>query len=102
MTQIDPNDSDKDDVFKQNKALMRVMNLAINNFLTLFAYFTLNPRYTSTMILMAIYMFFVCYLVNDKILPLQIVSNFRIFSIILLIGWTLIIYIDERESKKNF
>ena len=47
-------------------------------------------------------MFFVCYSVNHKIFPLHIVSNFRMFSIILLIGWTLIIYIDERESKKNF
>ena len=50
ITKIDPNNTDKDDVFKQTKVLMRVMNLAINKFLTIFACFILSLRYMATII----------------------------------------------------
>ena len=70
IIQIDQADAEKDDAFKQTKDLMRVMNLAINNFLTIFAFFILNLRFVSSVLYLAIYSFFMCYLVNESIFPL--------------------------------
>ena len=78
------------------------MNLAINNFLTIFAFFILNLRFVSSVLYLAIYSFAMCYSVNESIFPLKIVNSLRTLCIALWMCWTLIFYIDDRESKKNF